>query len=53
VGAVVVIARRSIVDIPTAAIAIATVLALLYIKKIQEPQIILVAAVLGALLKLL
>lgn len=53
VGAVVVIAMRSIVDIPTAAIAIATVLALLYIKKIQEPQIILVAAILGVLLKLL
>ncbi|NNV55398.1 chromate transporter [Limnovirga soli] len=53
VGAVVVIAMRSIVDIPTAAIAVATVLALLYIKKIQEPQIILVAAILGVLLKLL
>lgn len=52
VGAVVVIAMRSVVDVPTALIAIATVFALLYIKKIQEPQIILVAAVLGLLLKL-
>ena len=52
VGAVVVIAIRSIVDIPTALIAVATVLALIYIKKIQEPQIILVAAVLGLILKL-
>lgn len=52
VGAVVVIAMRSIVDVPTALIAVVTVFALLYIKKIQEPQIILVAAVLGLLLKL-
>ena len=53
VGAVVVIALRSIVDITTALIAFATVLALMYVKKIQEPQIIFVAAVLGLLLKLL
>jgi len=52
VGAVIVIAMRSIIDVPTALIAIATVLALVYIKKIQEPQIILVAAILGVLLKL-
>src|SRR3954470_13965844 len=52
VGAVVVIAMRSIIDVPTALIGIATVLALIYVKKIQEPQIILAAAVLGLLLKL-
>jgi chromate transporter len=52
VGAVIVIALRSIIDIPTALIAIATILCLLYVKKIQEPQIILIAAVLGLLLKL-
>jgi len=51
VGAVIVIAIRSIVDIPTAFIAIATVLALIYIKKIQEPQIIFIAAMLGLILK--
>jgi chromate transporter len=51
-GAVVVIAQRSIIDIPTAVIAIATILALLYIKKIQEPYIILIAALLGLLIKL-
>lgn len=51
VGAVIVIAIRSIVDIPTALIAIATVLALIYIKKIQEPQIIFIAAMLGLILK--
>lgn len=52
VGAVVVIAMRSIIDVPTALIAVATVFALIYVKKIQEPQIILVAAALGLLLKL-
>lgn len=53
VGAVFVIATQSILDIPTAIIAVLTVLALLYIKKIQEPYIILVSAVLGIILKLL
>ena len=53
VGAVFVIAGRSIIDIPTTVIAIATVFALLYIKKIQEPYIIAVAAILGLLLKML
>jgi len=52
-GAVAVIAKRSITDIPTAAIAIAAIFALLYIKKIQEPYIIAAAAVLGIVLKLL
>jgi chromate transporter len=51
VGAVIVIAKRSITDIPTALIAIATIFALLYIKKIQEPYIILAAAILGLLIK--
>jgi len=39
------------IDIPSVLIAVGTVLALLYIKKIQEPYIILVAAVIGLLLK--
>ncbi len=51
-GAVVVIAQRSILDIPTAIIAITTILALLNIKKIQEPYIILIAALIGLLIKL-
>ncbi len=51
VGAVVVIATRSITDIPTALIALVAILSLIYIKKIQEPYIILVAAILGVLLK--
>ena len=50
-GAVLVMASRTINDIPTAAIAIATVLALLYIKKIKEPYIIGVAAILGVIIK--
>jgi chromate transporter len=52
VGAVIVIATRSIIDLTTALIAVATVLALLYIKKLQEPYLILAAAVIGLLIKL-
>ncbi|SMO67933.1 chromate transporter [Solitalea koreensis] len=51
VGAVIVIAIRSIIDIPMALIAVASILALVYIKKIQEPYIILVAAIIGFILK--
>jgi chromate transporter len=51
VGAVLVMAIRTITDIPTAAIAIATIFALLYIKKIKEPYVILVSAVIGLLIK--
>lgn len=52
VGSVIVIAKRNIIDIPTILIAIATIFALLYIKKIQEPYIILIAAVLGVIIKI-
>jgi chromate transporter len=51
-GAVLVIAMQSIIDIPTALITVAAVLALIYVKKIKEPQIIIAAALLGYLLKL-
>jgi len=51
VGAVIVIASRSIADIPTALIAIASVLSLIYVKKIQEPQIIIATALLGLIIK--
>jgi chromate transporter len=51
VGAVIVIATRSITDIPTAMIAIATIFVLIYSKKVQEPYIIAVAALLGILIK--
>ncbi|HYK47943.1 MAG TPA: chromate transporter [Parafilimonas sp.] len=57
-GAVVIIAINTFtqnhtvaIDIPSVLIAVGTVFALLYIKKIQEPYIILVAAVIGLLLK--
>lgn len=53
VGSVIIIGLRSIVDIPTAIIAIAAVLALLYIKKMQEPYIIGFAAIIGLLIKTL
>ncbi|WP_435354753.1 chromate transporter [Emticicia sp. SJ17W-69] len=51
VGAVIVIATRSIVDIPTLLIAITTGLSLIYIKKLQEPQLIVMAGILGIILK--
>ena len=51
VGAVIIIGIRSITDIPTALIAVASVLALIYIKKVQESYIILVAAIIGLILK--
>jgi chromate transporter len=53
VGAVIVIALRTIIDIPTALIAIGTALLLIYSKKLQESHIILIAAVLGILIKLI
>jgi chromate transporter len=46
-GSVIVIAKRSIVDIPTAAIAVATALLLWKFKKLQEPVVIAAAAVIG------
>jgi chromate transporter len=52
-GAVIVIAVRTIKDIPTALIALATIVILLRTKKVKEPHIILVAAVIGLILKLL
>jgi chromate transporter len=51
VGAVIVIASRSIIDITTALIALASLLLLIYTKKIQEPYIILIAALIGLLIK--
>ncbi|MDR6806532.1 chromate transporter [Dyadobacter sp. BE34] len=51
VGSVFVIGSRSIVDVPSAVIAVVTALALIYIKRLQEPYIILLAAVVGFCLK--
>ncbi len=55
-GAVIVIAQRTIihnnsVDFIAAAISVSTILVVLYAKKIQEPYIILAAAILGVLIK--
>lgn len=51
-GAVIVIALKTIVDIPTAIIALASIIILLKWKKIKEPHIILAAAFIGLLCKL-
>lgn len=53
VGAVVIIGTRSITDLATILIALATVLVILYFKKIQEPYIIIIAAIIGLILKTL
>jgi chromate transporter len=50
VGSVVVIAKRSIVDIPTALLALATALLLWRFKKLPEPVIIAMAAAAGLIL---
>jgi chromate transporter len=52
VGSVFVIATRSIVDLTTLLITIGTIAALLFIKKIKEPHLILLAAAIGILLKI-
>ncbi|OWW20181.1 chromate transporter [Noviherbaspirillum denitrificans] len=46
-GSVIVIAKRSIVDVPTAVIALITVALLWRFKKLQEPVVIAAAAALG------
>jgi len=51
VGAVCVLAKRQLTDIAALAIAAVTVLALIRFKKIPEPVIILVAALLGLVIK--
>ncbi len=51
VGSVIVIGVRSITDVATAIIAIVAVFALIYVKKISEPYIIVIAAVVGIIIK--
>jgi chromate transporter len=46
-GAVVVLAKRSIVDVPTAILALATLFALWKFRKLPEPAIVATAAILG------
>jgi chromate transporter len=50
-GAVLVLARRSIVDVPTVLIFLMTLAVLLKAKKAREPLVILVAGVVGLLLR--
>ncbi|PXX41585.1 chromate transporter [Undibacterium pigrum] len=49
-GSVLVIAKRSILDVPTAAIALVSIFLLWKFKKLQEPVIVAAAAVLGLLI---
>ena len=51
VGAVFVLGKRQITDVTSAAIAAATIMILLRFKKIQEPIIIIAAAIAGLLIK--
>jgi chromate transporter len=48
-GSVIVLARRSVVDVPTAAVALVTLAVLWKFKKLQEPIVIVAAAVFGLL----
>src|SRR5215204_7227331 len=50
-GAVVILAKRQLTDVISMIIAAATIFVLLRFKKIQEPFIILIAAILGLLIK--
>lgn len=52
-GAVLVLGKRTLTDIPTVIIALTTILVLLRFKKLQEPWIISAAALIGLILKLL
>lgn len=51
-GAVLVLAKRTLTDIPTVCMALATAALLFRFKKLQEPLIILIAAALGIALRL-
>jgi chromate transporter len=53
VGSVIVIATRSIMDIPTILIAAASLMALLFFKRLQEPYVIFISALTGLLIKFL
>jgi chromate transporter len=46
-GAVIVLARRSIVDLPTVALALATVAVLVRFRRLPEPVVVLAAALIG------
>jgi len=50
-GAVLVLGRRALVDVPTVLFAAVTLVVLLKVKKVPEPAIVAVAAVVGMILK--
>ena len=52
-GAVVVLARKSIVDVPTIVLAATSLVVLLRVKKLPEPVLILLSAAVGLALKTL
>jgi chromate transporter len=52
-GAVVVLGKRTLSDITTVLIALVTVAILLKFKKLKEPVVILIAAIVGILIKTL
>jgi len=51
-GAVLVLGKRTLTDIPTILIALSTLVILFKYKKLQEPIVIALAAITGILLKL-
>lgn len=50
-GAVIVLCKRTLIDLPSVAIAVITALALISFKKLREPYIIIIAAAIGVFLK--
>ncbi len=52
IGAVIVIASRAIIDVPTGLLALVTIIILLKFKKVQEPHVILVGALFGIIYKI-
>jgi chromate transporter len=51
-GAVLIMAFRTIRDFPTALIAVLTLLTMIYLKKVKEPAVVIVAALAGIILKI-
>ncbi len=50
-GAAIVLGRRAIIDLPTALIAVGTLAALVYAKRVPEPLVIIIAGAVGLALK--
>ena len=50
-GAAVILSRRAVADVPTAIVALTVLAALLWLKKIPEPALIVVAGIVGILLR--